>query len=132
MDVKPFEAQLLDEWLGGSYWKIVQQPNSTHCSYIASNTSCKMTIKVKDLHTISHSSCGYCTYAVGLGLDPHEVDAEKSNPFFMLAATNKLPSSIDCFCSKKFTLRYFVLTFETTRLIELDTMTYRMQLHEAI
>ena len=69
-------------------------------------------------------------YAVDLGLDPHGVDAEKSNPLFMLAAINKFPSSIDCSCSKKLTLRYFVLTFETTLLIELNTMIYRMQLRE--
>ena len=70
-----------------------------------------MTIKVEDLHTFSHSSCGYCTYAVGLGLDPHEVNAEKSNPLFMLAATNKFPSSNDCSCSKKIDFEIFRFDF---------------------
>lgn len=123
-DKRILPAASLDDWLGGSYWRVVSSPRSKHCSVISPATECKLSLVVSDLSWVSHCECVYCTSAVAYKAKTHP----KFNPLFLLAGSDKFPSSLQCNVLEVPAFRMFTLTFEAMRNIDLNSMYYRGRL----
>lgn len=128
--VVEFEASQLDEWLGGDFWRYVGVPSSKHCAIVFPQTKCKFKLTVETQSWCSHTTCPYCTFAVGFCLDDQRPTPENWNPLFLLAGSPKFPTDLACQATEKAVMRYFVLSFETTRHVILNTMYFRKLLRE--